>query len=340
MALQTPTLDEPPRSARMSPRDPYDTREPYRAGDEPRSRNPPPVLDERSHGNGRESIPPPREARREDDLPRAPPTGPSSQRAPATSMAPPTGPAAVTAPSGPRGTAAPPAGPRGAPTPRGDFAPRGRGGFGGDFAARGRGGFGVAPFRGGRGGAPPTGPGFGRGADAGYGRGESYNQDPAFGSRPPPSGPRSSFSQAPPPTLRQNSVTTTVTPTQPRAQRFANGESAVPDAPTGPKAARPPTGPATLAPVNRPHPAIAELPKIVDGGLKAEPLVDRSRLNELEDQAEKLKKQIEERETRKRKSLREWDRMTRETEVAALRSELAEEALRQLNGEAESQAAF
>lgn len=92
--------------------------------------------------------------------------------------------------------------------------------------------------------------------------------------------------------------------------------------------------------MNRPHPALADLPKIIDGGQKAEPLVDRSKLTRLEDEAEKLRKQIEDKETRKRKSLREWDRMTRETEAAALRSELAEEALRQLNGEAESQAAF
>lgn len=92
--------------------------------------------------------------------------------------------------------------------------------------------------------------------------------------------------------------------------------------------------------MNRPHPALADLPKIIDGGQKAEPLVDRSKLTRLEDEAEKLRKQIEDKETRKRKSLREWDRMIRETEAAALRSELAEEALRQLNGEAESQAAF
>lgn len=367
MALQTPALEERPRSSRMSPRDPYDTREPYRAGDEPKPRNtpmaPPETLydDERSYQNGQDSIPPPREPRREEELPRAPPTGPSSQRTPSTSMAPPTGPAAVSAPSGPRATGVPPSGPRGAPAPRGDFAPRGRGSFGADFAPRGRGGFGGGSFRGGRGGAPPTGPGFGRGetgfgrgdtgygrgdagygrGDSGFGRGESFSQDPSFASRVPPSGPRSSFSQVPPPTFRQNSSSAAATPTQPRAQRFANGDSAAPEVPTGPKAARaPPTGPAAAAPVNRPHPALADLPKIIDGGQKAEPLVDRSKLTRLEDEAEKLRKQIEDKETRKRKSLREWDRMTRETEAAALRSELAEEALRQLNGEAESQAAF
>ena len=63
-------------------------------------------------------------------------------------------------------------------------------------------------------------------------------------------------------------------------------------------------------------------------------------MHKLEEEAEKLRKQIEEREARKRKNLRDWDRMTRETEAAALRSELSEQALKELNGEAEGQAAF
>lgn len=89
-----------------------------------------------------------------------------------------------------------------------------------------------------------------------------------------------------------------------------------------------------------PHPAIADLPKIIEGGQKAEPLVDLSRLSKLQEEAEKLRKQIEEKEARKRKGLREWDRLSREVEVAGLRSELAEQSVRELNGEAESQAAF
>jgi hypothetical protein len=69
-------------------------------------------------------------------------------------------------------------------------------------------------------------------------------------------------------------------------------------------------------------------------------LIDRSKLTKLEDEAERLRRQIEEKEARKRKNLREWDRLTRDTEAAALRSELAEQALKLHNGEAESQAAF
>ncbi|EMC96595.1 hypothetical protein BAUCODRAFT_69406, partial [Baudoinia panamericana UAMH 10762] len=90
----------------------------------------------------------------------------------------------------------------------------------------------------------------------------------------------------------------------------------------------------------RVHPALADLPKVVEGGRAAEPLIDTSRLQKLQDEAEKLRKVIEEKEARKRKGLREWDRLSREVEVAGLRSELAERAVRELNGEAEGQAAF
>ena len=71
-----------------------------------------------------------------------------------------------------------------------------------------------------------------------------------------------------------------------------------------------------------------------------EPIVDRTKLSKLEEEAEKLRKQIDEKEARKRKSLREWERMQRETEVAALRTQLAEESLRALSGESEGAAAF
>jgi len=91
-----------------------------------------------------------------------------------------------------------------------------------------------------------------------------------------------------------------------------------------------------------PHPAIANLPAIIPGGVKAEPLVDNTRLNRLQEEAEKLRKQIEEREARKRKGLREWERMSREVEVAGLRSELAAAAVRSLemDGQGEAEAAF
>jgi len=71
-----------------------------------------------------------------------------------------------------------------------------------------------------------------------------------------------------------------------------------------------------------------------------ESIVDRTKLDKLEAEAEKLRRIIDEKESKKRKSLREWERLSRETEAAAFRSQIAEEALRHASGEATSAGAF
>lgn len=344
-ALQQNAAEDRAPSSRASPRHSHDEREHFDAT-------------RKTDRDAMEGIEAPASssARQEDTgLPvRAPPTGPGGQRA--VSSAAPTAPAGVlSAPAGPRGSAAPPSGPRGAPSTRGDISSRARGGFSSEYSTRGRGSY-SATFRGGRGGAPPSGPS----------RGDTYGQSstapsptepsrrstesaepiPAS-SRPPPSGPRNSYaSPSQPPTApayRPSPGGVPTAPSFPRAQRFAsaNDVNAMSDIPTGPKLARLPTGPAaTTSQYPRVHPAMQDLPRVVDGGLRAEPLTDRSKAARLEEEAEKIRKVIEEKDARKRKSLREWGRMTRETEMAALRSELAEEALRALNGEDLQQAAF
>lgn len=88
------------------------------------------------------------------------------------------------------------------------------------------------------------------------------------------------------------------------------------------------------------HPAIADLPKPIDGGQKAEPLIDRTKLDRLQEEAEKLRKAIDEKEAKQRRGLREWDRLSRETEAAGLKTQLAEEALRRESGEGEGMGAF
>lgn len=85
---------------------------------------------------------------------------------------------------------------------------------------------------------------------------------------------------------------------------------------------------------------LADLPKVVEGGQKMEPLVDLSKVEKLQEEAEKLRKIIDEKEAKKRKSLHEWDQLSRETKLAGIRTQLAEESLRQITGEAESAAAF
>ena len=153
----------------------------------------------------------------------------------------------------------------------------------------------------------------------------------------PPSGPRGSFSSAaqPPLPFRQGSNSTATT--YPRTQRFAPSGQPLPD--ESPRTGTP-TGPRASRTSERVHPALADLPKAIEGGQKAEPLVDRAKLDRLQEEAEKLRRQIEEKEAKKRRGLREWERLGRETEAAALRSQLAEEALRSVSGEVEAAAAF
>ncbi|KAF1827423.1 uncharacterized protein K489DRAFT_397701 [Dissoconium aciculare CBS 342.82] len=269
--------------------------------------------------------------------PRAPPTGPAGQRHPPASANPPTGPSAG---ASSRSSAVPPSGPRGTPSARGDYSSRGRGGFGAEYTPRGRGSsFGLS-YRGGRGGTPPT---------SNFGRGDKFQPEPApFGrGAAPPLGPRATSIPSGPAASFRQSVGAASSPFT-RSQRFGpNGEPiAEPTStgpPTGPKATRRIVEPAATGPhslINRPHPALVDLPQIVEGGKKLEPLVDRTKVVALEEEAEKLRRQLGEKEIRNRKSLREWDRLTRETELAALRSELADNSLRQLNGEVEMQAAF
>ena len=71
-----------------------------------------------------------------------------------------------------------------------------------------------------------------------------------------------------------------------------------------------------------------------------DPVVDTSKLDKLQEEAERLRKIIDEKEAKKRKSLREWDQLGRETKLAGLRSQLAEESFRMVSGEVESAGAF
>ncbi|KAK3073881.1 hypothetical protein LTR53_004120 [Teratosphaeriaceae sp. CCFEE 6253] len=279
---------------------------------------------------------------------------------------------ATAPPSGPRGAAAAPSAPRGdfGGGARGDFGgARGRGGFG----RGGGPGFNGPGFRGGRGGGPAGfggrggGEGFGRGGMGGAGAGRGGG-DGAFHSREqdgfdngPPAGPRGSCSQQSPALAQQSPIglgpsqgfrpsSNSTTTTYPRTQRFAPNGQPIPDGPSpqnngGPSTAgAPPSGPraaamrqASFAHPSRgpsgPHPALTSLPTPSPGGVKADPVVDTTRLNKLQEEAEKLRMQIEVREQRMRKGVKDWGRLGREVQVAGLRAELAEQAVRSMAGE-------
>jgi hypothetical protein len=80
---------------------------------------------------------------------------------------------------------------------------------------------------------------------------------------------------------------------------------------------------------------LADLPKEVPGGQKAPELYDKSKIFKLEDEARRLREMIEAKEAAKRQKLKEWDTLTKDSENAQLRTELAEQQLRSLNGEGE-----
>lgn len=86
--------------------------------------------------------------------------------------------------------------------------------------------------------------------------------------------------------------------------------------------------------------ALADLPSIRDGGERLPPLHDTAKADRLEEEAARLRKLIDDKEQAKRAGLREWARSEREVATAGLRSELAEEGLRRLNGEGSGTAAF
>ncbi|WPH04058.1 Hypothetical protein R9X50_00694200 [Acrodontium crateriforme] len=351
-------------------REPYRARSPERRRESPQTRpRERDYPDERDYSVNDDRIPPPREPYRNDDnlVSRVPPSGPSNLRN-STTMAPPTAPVstsvtlqtrapAVSPPSGPRGTA-PPSAPRGHTSYGNDYAPRGRGGFNPGF--RGRGGGPVSGFGRGDGfsrdqqdfnSAPPSGP---RGSaplaakppfpTANNTTSTTYARTQRFGpnGQPIPEGAPSGLSA-------NTGVATGAPPTGPKAQRRPTdspvdnrrpSELTVdfrrpsmdtrrpPEPPTQPRqtleAPVRPRGPAG------PHPAIASFPVEVPGGVPPAPLVDTSRVQKLQQEAERLRHAIDEREQKKRKSLREWDRLSRDTEQATFRSQLAEEGLQKL----------
>lgn len=88
------------------------------------------------------------------------------------------------------------------------------------------------------------------------------------------------------------------------------------------------------------NPYLGDLPRIVEGGQKAPDLYDHSRLDKLEEEAEKLRRVIDDKQIKKRRGLREWDRLERESEAAGLRAQLADESVRALAGENDGGAAF
>lgn len=82
------------------------------------------------------------------------------------------------------------------------------------------------------------------------------------------------------------------------------------------------------------------MPTIKEGGEKLPPLHNLVMAEKLDETAAQLRKRIDELTAASRKTERNYKRLERDSATAALRSELAEEHLRDLNGEGEGVGAF
>ncbi|KAF2427123.1 hypothetical protein EJ08DRAFT_363413 [Tothia fuscella] len=278
----------------------------------------------------------------------APPRGPANR-----GRAPPTGPAAVqrsfTSPA-----MSPPVGPAGATPPisahtRAHAVPSAsRGGFGGSFRGRGR-GFGRGAYDGG---------GFGRGGGGGY-QGNNFHGENEFNAAPVRRTSEVYHNPATRATLQSSN--STGVPNAPSGPRGGTTSQQSPTIPTGPSAGNfrggpPPSGPSshnnnnnnnanannnminvnanthgngTSSTYPRSQRFLADLPTLVPGGRKMNASMPvNTKVKRLEEEAEKLRRVIEEKEKASRVGLREWERLESETEVARLRTELAEEGLR------------
>jgi hypothetical protein len=81
---------------------------------------------------------------------------------------------------------------------------------------------------------------------------------------------------------------------------------------------------------------LTDLPKEIPGGQRAPELFDKSKINKLEEEAQRLRDLINQKEQQKRASLREWSNLEREATNAALKGDLAEQQLRELTGDGET----
>lgn len=197
--------------------------------------------------------------------------------------------------------------------------PDSAGGFAGPSHSRGT----FAGLRG-RGGGPsrdfasyPRRDSTGYNGPGGYGRGSFGSAREPYASRP--YGPRDSFNHdarghasrradpyGPPNGPGFRGSTNSTSTTYPRTQRFNH---------------------------------LADLPKVKEGGERLPDLQDLTKADKLEEESARLRKMIDDVQVKKKAGLRDWDKSERETQTAALKSELAEEHLKNLNGESEGMSA-
>lgn len=130
----------------------------------------------------------------------------------------------------------------------------------------------------------------------------TYRSTPPVGPRVPPTGP----GPRPDGPFRGSSNSTSTT--YPRTQRFGQ------------------------------H--LADLPQVVKGGKKTEEPYATAKLQKLEQEMERMRQNIADKERQVQPELREWSKLERESERAAFKSQMAEESLRASSGDEGGGVAF
>ncbi|KAJ9663226.1 hypothetical protein H2198_000987 [Neophaeococcomyces mojaviensis] len=183
--------------------------------------------------------------------------------------------------------------------------------------------------------APPSGPrGSATPSRGAYPSGPSRSSSTTYQSNadfPYRTNSNNSTSTTYPRSQRFNTIPTTPTPTGPAALTTtftANGTSTASPASATPLSAN------LKGNVAQAH--LATLERIVPGGRRTPGLTSgmnptqEAKMKQLEDDAERIRADIVEKQKSKRETLREWDVRERESSIAALKSDLAEESLRTL----------
>jgi hypothetical protein len=169
--------------------------------------------------------------------------------------------------------------------------------------------------------------------------------------------PGASWGGAPPtptipsasPTIPSASPTSNGIPTGPRAGSggssdwFSKTWSTAAPRPSAHSTPNPAPYPRSQQP--RVHPAVANLPQIIPGG-KRDPSASgipkdlEARLRKTEEETERLREELRQKEEKLRSGLRTWEKLERESKSMGLKSELSERHVRILAGEGVGGAAF
>ncbi|KAL2066682.1 hypothetical protein VTL71DRAFT_2754 [Oculimacula yallundae] len=219
----------------------------------------------------------------------------------------------------------------------------------------------VVPPAGPRGYVPPVARGGYRGGRGSFGSDRNSRPDSSsWGAAPPHRGPPEIVTRAPAPATHNTRPIQTPSPVSsstPSVTSVPTGPAVIPTGPRAGVPSRPPIlqhsssvygrSPSISIANNGPraHPALNNMPQIIPGG-RIDPTATgmtpdiTSHMKKLEEEEDILRAKLYSKEETLRQSLKQWDKLSRESAAMSLRTELSERHVRQLAGEGVGGAAF